>query len=257
MTITRSRDSSGYDVYLEYDDVKVGFRLAQSEMGLAWSRGLQPMLAEEQRTSGTFDYQQVPAEVDVPLGFDNWGGGCGVDELSTLTSTSVGYNYSQYVDASYGDRLYLSPAFNQLYKTKASSTTIDAAPTFMAENSLGTYVCAGRYLYKYDTSNDQFDEVDDLGSGNAFTGPVREFNGKLYAPAGDDVDYEVSSDGTTWAASAATDDNAVFFTARGRTSTTPQFWKIDSSGNLKSATAPDGSGSTWSAAVPVGHTSEL
>ena len=93
MTITRSRDSSGYDVYLEYDDVKVGFRLAQSEMGLAWSRGLQPMLAEEQRTSGTFDYQQVPAEVDVPLGFDNWGGGCGVDELSTLTSTTVGYNY--------------------------------------------------------------------------------------------------------------------------------------------------------------------
>tara|TARA_Y100001960_G_scaffold207735_1_gene216921 strand:+ start:2486 stop:4429 length:1944 start_codon:yes stop_codon:yes gene_type:complete len=256
MTTTRSRDSSGYDVYLEYDDVKVGFRLARSEMGLAWSRGLQPLLAEERRTSGTFDYQQVPAEVDVPLGFDNWSGGCGIDELSTLTSTSVGYNYSQYVDASYGDRLYLSPAFNQLYKTKASSTTIDAAPTFMAENSLGTYVCAGRYLYKYDTSNDQFDEVDDLGSGNAFTGPVREFNGKLYAPAGDDVDYEVSSDGTTWAASGATDDNAVFFTARGRTSTTPQFWKIDSSGNLKSATTPDGSGSTWSAAVPVGHTSE-
>ena len=257
MTVTRTRDRSGYDVYLEYDGVKVGFRLADiPDLGLSWSRGLQPMLAEEQRTSGTFDYQQVPAEVDVPLGFDNWSGGCGTIELASLTSTSVGYNYSQYIDASYGDRLYLSPAFNQLYKTKTSSTTIDAAPAFMAENSLGTYVCAGRYLYKYDTADDEFDEVDDLGSGITFTGPVREFNGKLYAPAGDDDDYQVSSDGTTWAASAATDNNAVFFTARGRTSTTPQFWKIDSSGNLKSATAPDGSGSTWSAAVPVGHTSE-
>jgi hypothetical protein len=252
------RERSGYDLYLEYDDIKIGFRLANDPetTSMMFLRGLQPMLAEERRTSGTFDYQQLPAEVDVPLGFDNWSGGCGTDELSTLSSTSVGYNYSQYVDASYGDRLYASPAFTQLYKTKVSSTVIDAAPTFMAENSLGTYVCAGRYLYKYDTTDDEFDEVDDLGSGNAFTGPVREFNGKLYAPAGDDVDYQVSSDGTTWAASAATDDNAVFFTARGRTSTTPQFWKIDSSGNLKSATAPDGSGTTWSAAVPVGHTSE-
>jgi len=256
MTVTRSRDRSGYDVYLEYDDVKVGFRLAIGEEGALWARGLQPMLAEERRTSGTFDYQQLPAEVDVPLGFDNWSGGCGVDELSTLSSTTVGYNYSQYIDASYGDRVYLSPAFTQIYKTKSSSTAIEASPQFLSETSLGVFLCAGRYLYKYDTTDDEFDEVDDLGSGNAFTGPVREFNGKVYAPAGDSVDYEISSDGTTWTASAATDDNAVFFTARGRTSTTPQFWKIDSSGNVKSATAPDGSGSTWSAAVPIGHTSE-
>ena len=68
MTVTRTRDRSGYDVYLEYDGVKVGFRLADiPDLGLSWSRGLQPMLAEEQRTSGTFDYQLVPAEVDVPL----------------------------------------------------------------------------------------------------------------------------------------------------------------------------------------------
>ena len=32
MTPTRPRDRGTYDVYLEYDDVKVGFQLAESEM---------------------------------------------------------------------------------------------------------------------------------------------------------------------------------------------------------------------------------
>ena len=71
--------------------MKVGFRLAKTDQGVAWQHGLQPQLPAEQRVSGAFEYQQVPAESDVPLGFDNWSGGCGVSEVSNAAG-DIGYN---------------------------------------------------------------------------------------------------------------------------------------------------------------------
>tara|TARA_R110002020_G_scaffold9613_4_gene37732 strand:+ start:2720 stop:4657 length:1938 start_codon:yes stop_codon:yes gene_type:complete len=250
----RVRERSAYDVYVEYNDVKVGFRLAKSEAGVSWQHGLQPLLPEEQRVSGAFEYQQVPAESDVPLGFDNWAGGCGISEVGN-SGGNLGYNYSQNIDASYNNRLYLSPKFNEVFKA-TPSTTIEANPTHLAETSLGVFLCAGRYLYKYDTTDDVFDEVHDLGLGEAFTGPVVEFSSRVYAPAGDSKKYILSSDGATWTEAVASDPYAKFFTARGRSTTNPQMWKTDGSGNTKPAASPEGSGGAWGTAIPLGHTSE-
>ena len=250
----RVRERGSYDIYIEYDDVKVGYRLADGEAGLSWHHGLQPLLPAEQRTAGAFEYQQIPAESDVPLGFDNWTSGCGIFEVSNPQANGT-YNYSQNIDASYGDRLYLSPAFNEVFKTKPA-TTIEAAPTYLSETSIGLFLCAGRYIYKYGTADGVFDEVVDLGAGQAASGPIVEFSGRIYLPAGDALAYRFSTDGASWTTSTASDPYAKFFAARGRATTSPQFWKVNDNGNLKVSASPEASGATWSTATPTGHTSE-
>ena len=251
--VTQRADASTFDCYLQLpDESKVGIRLAKYEGGaIGYRPGWAPMLSPSVRQDG-FNFQHADPRVDVPVAFDNWRGGCGFNEEISGDLESVVYSYSQGVDASWLDRLYLSP------KANSAPTSTDAAftPEHFSNTSLGLFLSAGRYLYEFDLTTQEWVERLDLGASNSSTGPVVEFNGNLFLPCGDSVDYYYSADGSTWTASGLTDDNAVFFTVRGRTSTTPQFWKVDSDGNLKVNTDGTGASTQWSAAVPTGHTSE-
>ena len=240
------------DFYLQLgSDNKFPFKIyTNPETGFGYRPGWTQMLVSPIRQDG-FNYRHVSPEFDVLLTYDTWAGGCGwVDDPELNNLDAVIYSHAQGIDPSWGGRLYLSP--------KAQGLTLGDAvsPDYYAETSLGLFMSAGRYLYLFDQSSQTWVQKIDLGSGNAFTGPVVEFNGYVYAPAGDSVAYRYSADGTSWTTSNAIDPYAKFFAARGRVTTTPQFWKVDGLGNLKVSNDPKNSGTAWSAAVPTGHTSE-
>lgn len=239
------------DIHLAHSGVKMPFRCDRTQSGnLAWKQSWAPMLPEEQRVSGPVSAQQYPAVIDIPLSFDDWSGGCGYTESDDRDGAPKRYNYTQGIDASHTGRLYLSPA------PQSPTADVSVAPTFMADTTLGFFASAGRYMYEWTLSSVDWAQRHDLGAGFAFTGPVVEFNGKLFAPAGDAKAYVSSADGVTWTASTLADPYAHKFTVRGRSTTTPVIWKIDSDGNQKNNNDGTNSGGAWSAATPAGHTSE-
>ena len=248
---TRNPDVGTADIFLEYSGVKMPFRCDRTQSGnLAWRQSWAPMLPEEQRVSGPVSAQQYPAVIDIPLSFDDWSEGCGYTEVDDRDGAPRKYNYTQGIDASHPQRLYLSP----LPQTPATDVTV--APTFQSDTTLGVFLTAGRYLYEWTVSSVDWTVRHDLGVGEAFTGPVVEFNGVLFAPAGDAKAYVTSTNGTSWTASSLADVYAHQFTVRGRSTTTPIIWKTNSDGGAKNNNDGTNSGGAWSAAVPLGHTSE-
>lgn len=248
---TGNRDVGTADIFLEYGGVKVPFRCDRTQSGnLAWKQSWAPMLPEEQRVSGPISAQQYPAVIDIPLSFDDFSGGCGYTEVDDRDGAPKRYNYTRGIDASIPQRLYLSPSL------QSPTADVAAAPTYFSDTTLGFFVTAGRYLYEWTVSSADWTQRHDLGASEAFTGPVVEFNGKLFAPAGDAKAYVSSSDGLTWTASTLGDPYAYKFAVRGRSSTTPIIWKIDSDGNEKNNNDGTNAGGAWSAATPAGHTSE-
>lgn len=255
MTTTRRSRSVGTADFTLADStgLKMPFRVAVDPQTKAvmWRQGWAQMLSDEQRISGPFSAQQYPAVIDIPLTFETWEGGAGFTEVDDREGSPKNYNYSQGIDASIPGRLYLSP------KVNAMRTDVAVAPTYFADVRLGLFAACGRYMYKFTASSLDWVQVHDLGATFAFTGPPVEFNSVLFAPAGDAKAYVSSTDGITWTASTLGDPYANKFAVRGRTSTTPQLWKISSVNVLKSNTdGTNGGAVAWSAAIPMGHTSE-
>lgn len=248
----RARTTGTADFQLSDGTTTMPFRCwVNPETGaIGFRQGWAPMLSDEQRISGPLSAQQYPAVIDVPLTFETWHGGAGYAEADDREGAPQNYNYAENIDASIPNRLYLGP------KVNAVQTDVAVAPDFFVETTLGLFACCGRYLYKFTQSSLDWVQVLDLGAGNAITGPVTEFNGVLFCPAGDTVAYRYSTNGTTWTTCTLADPYANQFTVRGRTSTTPQLWKISADNAAKSNTDGTNTGGAWSAAIPMGHTSE-
>lgn len=251
----QSIDKGFADIYLSISGgTKVPFRLARYEGdAIGYRPGWAPMLSPSVRQDN-YNFQHQPPEIDIPLAFDSWVGGCGfVDEPDTTALTSVKYSYSQGVDATYPGRLYLSPG---VFNIPVSTGGTLGAPDYISVTPLGVYLTSTQYLYKLDASTLTWVPKVSMGGSISFTGEVVQFNGVLFAPCGDSAAYITSTDGTTWTSSNLADPYAKKFVARGRTSTTPQLWKISGTGVLKSNTDGVNGGPAWSAGTPTGHSSE-
>lgn len=249
--IGAERGQVPYDFFLEHSGKKVGYRVLRDQDVIQFREGLAPPLAPQVRQEA-FDYTHVSPEIDNPIAFERWDDGAGFeDSRLSQTNRCTCYHYSRGIDPSWRNRLYLSPARQTLL---VSSAEVAAAPAYTSRTTKGVFIACGRYLYEV-TSSSALTLREDLGSGNAFTGPVVEHNGNLFAPTGDSDPYEVSTDGITWTQVATiTDKNATKFVVRGQSSNASVLWKTNSTGALKTNTDGTSSGGEWSAVVQAGHT---
>lgn len=248
----------GYDVSFEHSSKKVDYRLARDENGtLLYSHGLAPELAPQVRQDN-YSYGHIPPQVAVIRAFEDWHAGSGYEDSEEDTGhvahASHRYNYSRGVDASWSKRLYLSPAMQALLESDSSA--IGAAPDYFSRTSDGVFLVAGRYIYEFNGTG--WVERDDHGATDTHTGPVVDFNGTQFCPAGDSDPYVYSTDGATWQDVTTLSDTAAYkFIVRGQTSGAAVLWKISSTGALKNNTSGlSGGGVEWSAATQVGGTGE-
>ena len=257
-----TRDLGGYDLFLEFDSTKVGLLLQEGEDGKkAWWPGVAPLLTQQINT-GSFSYQQIPSEVEVPVPFESWRLGiphvfndhaaAGIGTLANLEFP--GYYYSHGIDASNVGCLLLSPLGNNI--PESDDTAIAGAPARFIDSTLGFFVLAGQYIYEVDTGTLKWTEVDDASSDGENYIDIVEMNGVLYATRGDGADYKFSTDGTTWQAFTDSDNNFKFFTVRGQNTGNSILWGIKENGNVRNTTNGQNGGAAWSGADTVGHTSE-
>ena len=244
-----------YDIFLSFNSNKVGFVLGKDQEGnKRYWPGLAPVLAQQINT-GSFSYEQLPSEIDVPVPMEHWDSAGVVDsEFGHTGANYNGYHYSQNIDASSGTRLYLSPERQAALEN--DQTAIAAAPTKFADTSLGFFMLAGAYIYEFDQGAGEWIERDDASVAAVDYKDIIEMDAVLYATRGSGADYKYSTDGITWTAFTDSDDNFDYFTVRGISSGNAVLWGVKSDGLLKNTTDGQNSGVAWSAADAVGHTSE-
>lgn len=239
------RDAGTADFYLSYGNgEKIPFKVVRGEDGsLRYRSGTAPMLAPQYQTEG-FSYQQTPAEIDVPVPFEDFSGGCGFTEDAGDTNR---YNYTQGVDLSWPGRAYLSPA-------RQTMSGLSTAPVVFLDSTDGFFVAAGTTIYEWSAATQAWTLRDTHTA--AYTDLV-EFNGGNFAAAGDAAAYKHSADGVTWTASTLGDPNAHRFAVRGQASNLAIIFKISSTGIVKTNTdGTNGGAVAWSAGTPLGHSSE-
>lgn len=243
-----------YDFTLTLEGKNYGYFLWEDENGAKhWNEGLAPLLAPQQRTT-EFSYEHIPPEIDVAVAFEQWTGGAGHTEF--IHGTAHGdlptvYSYSQGIDASWDNRLYLSP--KQIADNASTGGAIAAAPSFFFSSlTFGFWCAAGVYLYKYDVSSGTW--VLKLTCAAAVTS-MAELNGVLYASLTDSAyRYTTDTDGTTWSTySSATLESgniADLFVVRNAS--------IMAMYNEKAYVTTNGQtgGTSWSSGTTIGSTSE-
>ncbi len=255
MVSSSHRDAAPYDVFIEHSGTKLGYMVAEGEGGLLqYFVGSTPFVVE-QRHEGAYGYDAGPTDIDSAISFENWHAGAGFE--SALDSTDPGdpdagelashkYSYSQGVDASWEDRLYISPE-------RQGMSGITAAPTHILQSSIGTAVAAGGKVYSIAAGGAATEEVDTSGT---ITDLV-EFENRVYAFIGDSSDYYHSAAGDITSAwtqvSTTVDDPASFMVSRGNSGSNTVAWKLTAGGALKNTTDPSDSGVAWSAAIQLGH----
>jgi hypothetical protein len=260
--VSGTRDLGGYDLFLEFDSNKVGLLLSEDEGGnKKWWPGVAPLLAQQINT-GSFSYQQIPSEIEVPVPFEHWNLGStfegnhhkqeGIGTPSNLEFPA--YFYSRGIDASYAGCLLLSPLGVNI--PESDDTAIAGTPVRYIDSTLGFFVLAGQYIYEVDAGTKKWTERDNASSDGANYTDVVEMNGVLYAARGDSFDYKTSTDGVTWAAFTDSDNNFKYFTVRGQNTGGAVLWGIKGNGNIRNTTNGQNAGTAWSGSDTVGHTSE-
>lgn len=225
-----------------------------------WNEGLAPLLTPQQRIT-EFSYEHIPPEIDVPVAFEDWTEGAGFVEHTAgvalgaqgtpATSNSPrGYNYSQGIDLSWGNRAYMSPA--RQADNASTGGAIAAAPTRnWYSSTFGMWCFAGIYLYKYDLSTGTWVLKDTAGG--AYTS-LAELNGVMYASI-TEAAYRYSTDGATWTVAtlggSLTSDIADLFVTRNN-----GLWAIRDE-TLYVTTNGQNGGVNWSAGTSAGSSSEL
>ena len=246
---------SAYDFYLTIDSVKYGFMLAEQDGVKQLNDGLAPFISPQFAT-GSYSIEDTPPEIEVSSVAERLSDGCGYD-LGAVGggSATTRYNYSRGLDLSHEDRIFLSPL--QQPALESDATAIAAAPVRFLHSSLGFFMLAGAYIYKFDLTTGTWVQKDDATgtfSGVAYKDIV-ELDGVLYASRGSTADYKYSTDGNTWTAFTDADENADYFTIRGNSSDVASVWKVLTN-LIKGTVNGANSGTAWSGADEVGHTAE-
>ena len=246
-------DSSPYDCWLEYDSVKIGYRVLDENGIKAWRQGFAPAIAPQVRES-TYSYQHQPPEIDIAVPFEDWRSGGGFTDAISERSQR-GYNYARGIDLSWPHRAYVSPARRNAL---IGAAEIAAAPVKFWDGTDGFFVIAGQYVYEWTVSSQDWTVRNDAtADATNFTDFV-EMDGTNYVGRGDSQDYKYSTDGITWTAFTDADRNFKFFTVRGQSSGEAVLWGTSDSGQLRNTTNGINGGVAWSASVlaGAGHSSE-
>ena len=238
------------DFYLTIDGVQYPFWLAKDENGAkTWGDGYAPIITPQFRTD-EFGYEHVPPEFEVIESFEGWGHGAGFKHVHK-DDNKTQYNYSRGLDLSFEDRVLL--ALKQTTILESDGTAIAASAVKFYYSSLGLFMLAGAYIYEWDLSTTTWVQRDDASADATSYKDIIELDGKLYASRGPSLDYKYSSDGITWTAFTAEDENADFFTLRGNGSDVAAIWKFKTN-VIKVST--DGTIAGWTGSDELGGTSE-
>ena len=240
-----TRELGLYDLFLSYSGTTFGLLLHRNDRGeVSWFPGLAPDL-QPQFETGSYGYEQVPSQTDIPLSFQNFTLGAGFqdDPNETPQAGVRGYSHSRLVDASEGDRAYCAVA-------QTTTTGIASPPVkFFHASTLGFFALAGTSIEEW-TGSAWTERDDASGDGEDYT-DIIELDGILYAARGAGADYKFSTDGISWTAFTDSNDNFAYWATRDNV-----LWGIKANGDIKNTTDGQNSGVAWSAADTVGHTSE-
>ena len=243
-------DHGEADFYLEIAGTEYPLFVAKENGLKLWGDGYAPMLAPQVRTTG-FGYEHVPPEIEVVEPFEDFRGGAGFERALGARDR---YTYTRGIDLSWEREGSL--ALEQRAVLESDSTAIAAAPTKLVYTSLGLFLLAGAYIYKWSITTPSWVLKDDASAGVASYTDLTELDGVLYAARGGSVDYKYSTDGETWTAFTDADENADVFTIRGNSSDVASIWKIND--NIIKATVNGANGGTaWAGGDEIGHTSEV
>lgn len=253
-----------YDFRLTIAGTELGLVLAKDQNGAKlWNQGLAPAIAPQTRTD-PFSYEHVPPDADVPVAFENWHAGAGfefaneavderIQEQDATGLSSHKYYYSQGIDASWQDCLYISPQ-------EQAVSGISAAPSKIVETTLGVFALVGAYIYEYDSGS--WTQRDDAsGDGQNYVDLVEYKSAAastvLIATRDGGIDYKTSTNGTSWSAFTAQAFHPKYLAVRGNTASNEGvLWGIQADGTIRNTVDPTTGGSTWSGADTVGNKSE-
>ena len=246
-------NSSAFDFSLTIDGTEYGFFVAEENGIEQWGDGLAPFITPQFRTD-PYGYDHTPPEIEVPVVAEDWTGGAGYDQISSLKDSQINvYNYSRGMDLSNVDRIFASPQRTSMLES--DETAIGGQPTKFLQTSLGFFMLAGQYIYEWDVSSQRWAQRNDASADAVDFKDIVELDGTLYASRGSTVDYKYSTDGVTWTAFTDADENADYFTTRGNSSDVAAIWKVLSN-LIKNTVSGINGGTSWSGSDEVGHTGE-
>jgi hypothetical protein len=198
----------------------------------------------QQQFEGSAKYAHFPPEQELVWEQHSWHDGFG----QWLFDEPNFYFESKNVDLRFKDQATLASGLTTV-TVKTGDTAFSDADCFPCVHTDGNlYVAVGRYIYQYDYTDEEFDEVKDLGSGTTCTHLV-SYGANVYAACGASVKYYYGAT-TSWTQSTISDGYADKFAVVQTT-----LWKLLSNGECKSSTNPINGGS-WSTANTVGETSD-
>ena len=181
-------DDTNYDIWLEHSSAKVPYRLARDENGnVMLSTGSAPFTAQ-QIYSGDFSLESINHNVDEVESFEKFHHGAGFSDYAT----PFGYNFSDGIDASWPDKLYLSPG-----QSASSSTT--QSPIKFVNSSLGLFVMTTRYVLEW--TGAAWTSRLDVGASNTNNDLIEfvDANGNVILVLGvSNAAYYTSTDGISW-----------------------------------------------------------
>ena len=216
---------------------------------LQLNEGVAPMVAPQFRTSG-FGYEHVPPEIEVIENFERFDAGAGFDRAD---GDNTRYHFSRGVDLSWEDIAIVELEKRTLLES--DGTAIAAQPSGFFLSSLGLHMRAGAYIYEWDLTTTSW--IVRRDSSATFSGAVytdmKELDGVLVAARGASADYDTSTDGVTFTAFTAEDENIDVMTNRGNSSDVAALWKVKTN-VIKVSTDPTIAG--WTGSDEIGHTGE-
>jgi len=263
---TGSRVDTPYDVYLEVDNQKVGFMLHEHEGIMGYRASLADQITPQFNTA-SYDYASVPIEVEIPVAYEEWQGGCGFNSVEYEEAGSLTkYSFTRGVDASYAGRLYAGPYHFQNYQIGSSDffTQGDAKTPvvkFMYSPSSGRlWAIGGRKMYYHSASNLWIEQTNMALADGYYFSDIIDFNDTLFVTVAQTsnkapVNYYYSTNaGVTWTQSTLANSAVLFFVIRGETSSAAVLWSCDGNGRLRTNVDGTNTGGAWSNAIAMGTT---
>lgn len=268
---TGSRVDTPYDVYLEVDNQKIGFMLSEIEGVQGYRASLADQVTPQFNTA-SYDYASVPIEVEIPVAYEDWQGGCGFtsveyEEAGSLTK----YSFTRGVDASYANRLYAGPYHFQNYSDYVTNGDYTSESFFTAgdketpqvkflysPSTAALWAFGGRSLYKH-VEGTSWNLMWELAEGYYFSDMI-DFNDTLFfavaltsnkAP----IAYYYSTDAVVSVTqSTLANSSVLFFAIRGESSGSAVLWSCDGNGRLRTNVDGSNTGGAWSGAIAMGTT---